>query len=329
MPVDPYLDPWGAAMLGAAALGGLALLMVLVSQLAGRRTVVAGWLLGLSLFGFLGSAVAGTLERVQYSATNAETGAESGEGVDADGSDPDGAPHDSGASPPPGADTGESGDSADAEANTKKADAAPSRPPPVAVGSALKPVPALPSDASARKSAIRKVLRDAKLLYENESECKSAPSLGQVWAAVSALPAEAPRSRAEVVTRRLEECRRSLRWSTAYVVHRDRVAARDAFESQLSKRLSKVDGLKTFIKLSGKNHEKMRIGSGKLDDELAASVMTEALKAELTELGFERVVLASGNKTWKTALEPRPESEYIVEALRPYGLHLPLKLPKR
>ena len=35
--------------------------------------------------------------------------------------------------------------------------------------------------------------------------------------------------------------------------------------------------------------------------------------------------MATGKKVWRTDLDARPESEYIDEALAPYGLHLKLE----
>lgn len=343
-------DPWGAAMLGAAALSGIALLFVVVRQFSGGNTRSGGWVLGLGLLAFLASAGLGTFARLEASEppkTAARGAMPHAADAPPNANEPDTPARanlkptaDAPTADAPTADAPSEGEpTADAPtADTSKEDDLPKEHPipearPTAtvantkIGSALEPVEALPSDPDARKAAIRKVLRDAKIVYEDEQDCKSAAELGQAWAAVSALPSDAPQSRVEVVVRRLEECRRIARWATAYTVHRKRVSARDELKSTLAKRFSDDHKLTAVIKLSGKDHERIRVGSGRLDDTIVATVMTKAMKQELTDLGFELVVLSSGKQTWKTELEPRPESDYITDAMRPYGLHDKLAWP--
>jgi|GEM_PF-2388460 len=212
------------------------------------------------------------------------------------------------------------------DADTPDAPAQPSEPEPVEP--ALPPAEALPASGPERRAAIRNVLRNARLVYEDEKDCKSAEAVGRAWRDVSALPAEAHTARVSAVVKRLEKCRRQVRWATTYVVHRDRVAARDAFEKSLGKRLKDDHGINTAIKVSGDQHERIRVGSGAIDDTLASAIMTPAFEKELGALGFELVVLASPKKTWKTRPEIRSESSYVDAELEPYGLHRKLTLQR-
>ncbi len=351
--VGPGWDLWGAAMLGTAALCGLAWFAVVARRLSGRPTSLPLVSLGLAELGFLTAAALGTLQQlgsplgstpgdVDATATPSALPPQSQQAQTEAGPDPeartggDEAPEAD--VPAPAADTdgedgppGENDAAADTAPPTEPDPAEDDEPrPPAAglqVGTALDPVPALPDDASERRAAIRRALRSARLVYEEDTTCKDAAAVGRAWATVAAIPKDERSARASVVAKRLEECRRQVRWATTYSIHRARLAAREAFEETLSKRLSKDHEIKTFIKISGRDHEKMRVGSGGLTDELAEAVMTDALQHELAELGFERVVLATGKKVWTTDLEARlihrsaRETQSVNSSLRcrPYG----------
>ncbi|MEM6290824.1 MAG: hypothetical protein AAGA54_06145 [Myxococcota bacterium] len=325
--LDFQNDPWGAAMVATAGVSAVGLLLVVARQVSGRRAAAGGWTLGLGLTAFLGSAALGTLEQVDAApAAAAEAPVEARAAAPktaADASADPVAPKEAPENPakPDPAPVGE-----DPTPAVDEPPPTPPEAPAVEAGSALEPVAALPSDPAARKTAIRKVLRAAKNVYEDETACKQAKAVGQAWAQIAALPDDAPKARADVVVRRLEQCRRSTRWAVAYSVHRDRVDARDAFEETFADRLETDHGLRAFIKLSGKNHEKMRVGSGRFDDDVIAKIMTEATKAELAELGFERVVFASGKKAWPHDLDVRAEDGYVGDVLAPYGLRNKLSL---
>ncbi len=331
--LDFQNDPWGVAMAATAGASAIGLLLVVARRVAGRNAAAGGWTLGIGLTAFLGSAGAGALERVEAAPAVAANDSAPARGsktaADASADAPERADDEA---PAPSADTPPTTDTPPAPVDEQPPDseASPEAPPapatPVAAGSALDPVEALPTDPAQRRVAIRRALRTAKNVYEDESSCKQAKAVGQAWAQIAALPDDAPKARVDVVVRRLEQCRRSTRWAVAYTVHRDRVDARDAFEKTFAERLEKDYGLRAFIKLSGKNHEKMRVGSGRFDDDVIAKIMTETTKAELAGLGFERVVFASGKKAWPHDLEVRDEDGYVSDALAPYGLRDKLSL---
>ncbi len=303
-------DLWGVVMLAAGVSCVIAWFAVLARRLSLRSTNGPLSLLGLAELGFVGAAVLGTLERVQPSETPAPEPEAPGTGeeddTDREGEVPAPDPATDGAEPP-------------------ESEGSAQRPTALQIGGALDPVPPLPVDASERRAAVRTALRNARLVYEDDASCKDPAAVGRVWAQMARIPEDDRNARATIVAKRLEECRRQVRWAIMYTVRRTRLAAREAFEQTLATRLSEAHDIKTFIKISGKDHERMRVGSGALDDALAEAIMTEALQAELAALGFERIVLATGKQVWRTDLQPRPESDYIDAELAPYGLHRKLE----
>lgn len=297
---SPADDPWGAGLLASGAVFGASLLLALV-----RRTPGPTWMTGLGASAFLVCAGLGAQQPApspDRPATQDGTPTRAADVSDTQpAAPPKPQPKDGPAEPPP----------PEPEAEE----------PPAAPGSAI-PTPApLPASGAERRAAIRSVLRNARLTYESDENCKQPEALGKAWAAVAALPEEAQTPRAGAVVKRLEACRRKTRWATTYTVHRDRVAARDAFEDILKKRLSTQHQVTASIVVSGKDHERIRVGSGAFDDATVARILDDALEAELAELGFERAVFASPSKSWKTKLKPQPESAYVDAVLEPYGLH--------
>lgn len=299
---NPGDDPWGLGLMASGAVFGTALLVSLV-----RRTPGPTWATGLGASAFLVCAGLGAMQPTSTAASSTEAAPEAAAAA---------TPEPTTESPP-----------------AKKADeaaaAAEDPPPPPPKENAVPSMPApppLPTDATERRAAIRKVLRNARKVYESEKDCKRPEALGPAWAAVAAIPEDARNARTTAVARRLEACRRQARWATSYTVHRDRVAARDAFDETLSKRMKDRHDLSVSIVVSGKDHERIRIGSGGFDDASIGSIADDALLQELADLGFERAVFASPKKSWKHALKPRAESTYVDDALEPYGLHRKLAL---
>jgi len=300
----PSQDPWGIAMIASGAVFGISLVVVNARRMAIRPRTGPVMMTGLAASAFLACAAMGTLQRVTQGPDEPVAALE--EPV-ADAAAPD-----TTTDPP-------SEDEADApppEAEDPSDDV----PTPPARDSALEATPPLPSDDAARQTAIRKVLRSARSVYESQKDCKDAKAVGQAWAGVAAIPQDARSSRVKAVARKLEGCRKQVRWATAYNVHRERVAGRDDFEDTLEQRLRDAHDINASIALTGDNHQRIRVGSGGFDEALAAKIVSQALEDELSGLGFERIVLASSKKSWRTALEPRPEAEYVADALAPYGL---------
>lgn len=65
MRFDPAADPWGTAMLAAAALWLLSLLVVVAALVARTSRRTGGWLMVVALLAFLGAAGGGTWVRIQ------------------------------------------------------------------------------------------------------------------------------------------------------------------------------------------------------------------------------------------------------------------------
>ena len=301
MPSD---DLWGAGMLASSVLWSAALLGVAVRTVARRATDTAAGLLTLGATGFLVCAALGAMQEV---ATPSSTAA-------AATAEPE--PHDA---PKPDAERGAGPD--------PRPDTVPE--PPRPPSSAIPDAAPLPTDPAERRAAIRAVLRDARGVYEDVDDCKDAAAVGRVWKALDALPEEARTARAEAVARRLDACRRQVRWATMFVVHRDRLAAREAFADVLAERLADAHDLDAQVKTFGNEHERLRVGSGALDEALAGAILTDALEAEAAALGFDSVTLARPGKSWREPLTPRLDAAVVDEALAPYGLDRPLKLSPR
>lgn len=304
----PSQDPWGVGMLASGAVFGISLVIVNARRMAIRPRTGSVMMTGLAASAFLACAAMGTLERVgQGPKDPAPATDESVATAAAKG--PTAVPAQTEAEPPPPDDVEARGDAATNDVET-----------PPARNSALDPTDPLPTDDAARKTEIRKVLRAARSVYESQKQCKDAKAVGQAWAAVAGIPADDRSSRVKAVARKLEGCRKQVRWATAYNVHRDRVDARDAFENTFKKRLQGAHDINVSIAITGDEHQRIRVGSGGLDEALATKIVTQELQDELTALGFERVVLAATKQSWKTVLEPRPESAYVDDALAPFGL---------
>lgn len=302
----PSQDPWGVGMLASGAVFGLSLVLVNARRMAIRPRTGSVLMTGLAASAFLACAAMGTLERV-------------GQGP-ADASSPTDQPAAGAAAEGPAPGTATAEDIPSPDPDTPAEPAAENVETPPARNSALDPTDPLPTDDAARKTAIRKVLRAARSVYESPKQCKDAKAVGQAWAAVAGIPLDARSSRVKAVARKLEGCRKQVRWATAYNIHRDRVGARDAFEDTFKKRLQGAHDINVSIAITGDEHQRIRVGSGGLDEALATKIVTQALEDELTELGFERLVLAATQQSWKTALEPRAEAAYVGDALAPFGL---------
>ncbi|MGH1340007.1 MAG: hypothetical protein ACRBN8_00540 [Nannocystales bacterium] len=312
----PSQDPWGVGMLGSTAVFGVSLIVINSRRMAIRSRTGSVMMAGVAATAFLACAAMGTLQQVAQGSTEAS-----------DASPSAAVPAAVSASPTPADEADAGGLEADpALAPPNGAEAAPEVEPAPARGSALESLQPLPSPKAERQTAIRKRLRSARTVYESQKNCKDAKAVGQAWAGVASIPADAQSARVKAVARKLEGCRKQVRWATAYNVHRDRVAGREAFEQPLKKRLRDAHDINVSIALTGDNHQRIRVGSGGIDEALAKTIVTQTLKDELTELGFERVVLADAKQSWKTVLEPRPESAYVADELAPYGLDAKLTL---
>lgn len=304
----PSQDPWGIAMLASAAVFGIALVVINARRMAVRSRTGPVALAGVAAVAFLVCAAMGTLEQVRQGPAEPVAASEQPP-TDASTSDP----VEAAAAP-------EESDAAAAEGDSENDAAATDTKTPPARNSALEPTKPMPADDAAQRAAIRNVLRAARSVYESQRDCKDAKAVGQAWAGVSSIPQSARSARVQAVVRRLEACRRQVRWAIAYTVRRDAVTARDDFEDTLKQRLQDVHGISGTVSLTGEDHQRLRVGSGSFDEAVVGTVITQSLKDELAGLGFERIVLANQKQSWRTALEPTPESRTVNERLAPYGL---------
>lgn len=318
---SPSDDPWGTGMLVSGGLWGLAFIVLLVRRSPLRPPPSgAAALMSLSASGFIACAVLGAMAVQPAPSSASADAADETNAASTDTKDEEAAPRQPDA--PPGEEPTSPDGGSEPTPETAGDEAATPKPKPVALP---EPDP-IPAAGPERRTAVRKVLRDARKVYESTKDCKRAEAVGRVWKAVAALPDDTHSERVRAVVRRLEACRRQVRWTTTYAVHRGRVDARDAFVDTLKARLAKSHDIRAAVKLSGDDHERMRIGSGSFDDAKVSAVMTDAFKDELAGLGFERVVIARPGQTWKETLEPRSESSYVDDELSPYGLAAKLTL---
>lgn len=358
MDFDPAADPWGTAMLAAAGLWVVSAVLVLLKVGGSRRT--GGRVMLVSLLGFLGSAAAGTWQRLQTgpaptepTPTDAEPAADEGtpdvdspEGSSGAAGEPNGST--GGTDPPTStagtegeadtddvADTDDAASTGDAAADTDDATdtgdeigtgEAASDPPP-ATGSKVPVVDPLPSDPEERDKEIRARLREASAVAGSNRRCAKLEDVALAWAMIRVIPEGTGRRKAESLADDLDECRRKLLYSASRRVRRTQVDARDAFAETLAERFEKEHGLRVAVNISGMSHEKLRVGGSGLDATKADEIMDGGLRKELEDLAFATVVL-SNTKVPKTyEFEVTPEGQLGQPEMQAVGLGERLVMP--
>lgn len=378
MRFDFAADPWGTAMLAAAALWLLSLLVIVAAFVAQTSRRTGGRMMLVSILAFLGAASGGTWVQIQQTeaiatqppppkpktivakappvdpedgrpaASGHGTGETAGAGDPAEASgtaDPTetraddetaaggtGGPGATDAGGSTGADEPAAAGAGADEGALVGDDAAPDpseRLAPVAtipervLPEAIPQVPALPTEPQAREAAIRDILGDAQRAAGGGRRCGNLERVAQAWARLRTVPVD---RKAKAITADLEKCRRKLLYSISRRYRAERVEARDAYFDALRERMRKEHGLMVQASISGKSHERLRIGSHELDAAKADALMNGGLRAELMGLEFAHVVLSSGKEARTYELEVPPESELGLPDLRAVGLGEPLAL---
>ncbi len=293
--LDLLADPWGVAMVVAIVGAALAFGWWLVARLVGRPARGSGRLLSLSLFSYLAFAV-GSL--ITGGSTTTPPGTEPltiiGADDPTDRAGPDGT-------------RGMSPGTADA--------AAPA--PGLAVPGAATTDPPLHGKAALR--FVDEVSRDSARCRDTESVSLAARLLTRVLI-------EVPRTRAERAAARLETCRRKLVWIRAAAIRRHRVGDREAWAAAAPKRF-KTDGLSVQVFLRGAGRDRVRLGSGALDDLRAKALLDGGLRDELADLGFVEVVLANMQTEMREGLTGPSDMELAERELSALGLGTAIALP--
>lgn len=330
MAFDPAQDPWGVALLGTSALTGIGLLSALVARGVGRPMSLGGWMMGVGLVGFLGSAVAGAFVRLESSRDPSATSGPEAEAPgrdDAAGSPEDHeetdakAPTDAGE--PESTDRDDAGHAPEAPETEPDSNDAATNPSP---GSAVAAPAALPADPAELRKAVRLILHEGKVVATNDDSCKDPRRVADVWARVLTIPEGVYRGRTKIIAKRLDACRRKIAWLTGYEVHQERMGARRDFAQVLKQRLEK-EGKAAVVSLHGKDEEHVRIGSQSIDHEVFAAKLQGGLDDELAALGFELVTFSDGSEAETTRLDPVPDDGFVDRKLQPYGLNQRLRLP--
>jgi len=370
-------DPWGTAMLAAAAIVVLALFVFLAALFTGTPKRAAARILGVGCFLFLGTAAGGTWERIVAAdkvAADAAVQAAAPKPVkvvalapppevgEAGGSSGGAAPVETASADDADSPASETGDAdADAAAETGEPEApqpetpepetpepetpepetpepetpqpasgadplglAPSKPADIATDPVTVATPAaLPTEPEARKKAISAVLRAARNLAADDTQCGDALAVAEAWLTVKALPAGT--SGARTATSRLEGCRKRIKVAKAYWIRRQRVAARNAYGEELPGKL-KVDESYVFVNLRGKVHERIRIGGTSITEARVKALIAAGLDGWFKSLGFAEVTFASGrsNKTYK--YEGGDDAALIDAVMARHGIAEPFKL---
>lgn len=315
-------------MLGTA---GLVFVSFALAVFASVRRA-AGWLMGLALLGFLGSAMAGTFERIQ----GVPVGDVSTQGSRLTSVLADATGH--ATQPRPSPTHGEAND--DEREGSTPAGAQENEPPLAAVttrasAEALPPVtpaaafsvPPLPSEPEAQLAAVRAILRDAKKLIDEPTRCIEPAALGAVWARLRAVPPNVEAAKVRVIVRKLEQCRRKVYWVETYAIHHRAVESRDAVDDVLTRRIESK-GIPVAIAVYGMDHEQIRIGvRPSIEEARVRALVDDALARELEDLGFARVLVSYGERLWTHELAPTPERELVSRHLATYGLERPFAPP--
>jgi len=330
MPFDPAADPWGTAMLAAAALWVISLLVVVLALVVRTSLHTGARLMLVALLGFLVSAAGGTWERIRMTdAAAAQPPAPKPTIIVA----PTPAPDPDTATDEPGAEsTSEGGESSGGEPEPIAAEDDGGEPEPLPEPEPVIELPTvepLPTEPKARDAAIRAILREtAKVALESRS-CASIDEVALAWATLQTIPAERRWvRRAQEVARDLEQCRRRLLYSASRRHRRTQVDARNAFAEALSFRMREDHELRVGIAISGNSHERLRIGGTGLVQARAEALMDGGLRAELNSLAFAHVVLSDGTTSQTYDFEVVPDSALGLPDMRAVGLGEPLVVPE-
>ena len=346
MAFDPAADPWGTAMLAAAAVVALAVFVLVAAILTATPKRAGSRLLGIGCFLFLGTAVGGTWQRIaDGDEANAKADVKKPEPVKIVAPEPppdpgDGPPGSEGGATPgaesgdAGADAGDAGADADGGATTqgdptptatvKQSDLAPSESPEFDTSPAdLPAVAALPTEAEARDKAIAAVIHQTRQIADDDRRCGDAETVGTAWKAVKALPEDAKGRSA--AARRLDGCRKKIRGARMYWVRRQRIDARNAYATELPGKL-KVDDSYVFVNVRGKSHERMRIGGRSITKARIEALLAAGLSDQLAALGVSEVTFASRDGSRVVKLDVETDSEIADALMGRWGLGEKLEL---
>ncbi len=365
MPVDPGQDPYGAAMLGAMALFGVALVAVFIQRVRDGSMVVGGWMMGVALVGFLGVALAGTAERIAQADHVApvpavlepepepeprpedhDAGANLGQPTDTtDGGGGGGGSTDEpdptleGATVPPPSDEAPPIQTPDPEPDQDP------RVTQLRTRATSAPFPEVLSLYREMKSAGRvpnevheayRALRDARattirgiMAQSNRvsaGACHDPKAITKAFANLQTIdPRESLFRVARVVTGKLERCRRRYRHWLESEMHGKNGAIRAEYANGLSQRLRDSDGAVT-AGTSGKGGTSLRLSGPPLTNERIQSLIESGLLEELENQGFSRVTFSNGRRATQRPLDPPPEDDLWVAELEAQGLSDPLEL---
>jgi len=319
MPFDPAADPWGTAMLAAAALWVISLLVVVLALVVRTSLHTGARLMLVALLGFLVSAAGGTWERIRMTdAAAAQPPAPKPTLIVAPTPVPDPDTAAATTDEPEAESTSEGGESSGGEPEPE--------PEPVIELPAIEP---LPTEPKARDAAIRAILRETAKVASESRSCASIDEVALAWAKLQTIPAERRWvRRAQEVARDLEQCRRRLLYSASRRHRRTQVDARNAFAEALSFRMREDHELRVGVTISGNSHERLRIGGTGLVQARAEALMDGGLRAELKSLAFAHVVLSDGKASQTYDFEVVPDSALGLPEMRAVGLGDPLVVPE-
>ena len=162
-------------------------------------------------------------------------------------------------------------------------------------------------------------------MADTPKPCARLEPVALAWAQLRLVPST-PQSRG--VARRLEKCRRRLLFSIGQRHRREQMEKRDEFYAGLARRLRKQEGTLFWTAFSGRSHERLRIGSAKLDEARAEALMAGGLREDLVRLGYAHVVFADSKHSKVYEFEVTPERDLGLPDLRAVGLGEPLEIPR-
>ncbi len=342
-PPIPTDDPFGLAMLAAAAVAGLAVVWLALARVRRGSMRRPGWLLGLSLVTFLGAAAGGTAERITRAGapetpTRPKAAIEPAPAPRAPTPTPR-AEDDAGhatteASSPTGGEDGEDDEPVTGEALLSDMLEAAAEgdylrvgqryrvlstldPPPPGLAEAWKKV------APARTKVVRQWIADAAAIARGR--CDDPDAIAGAFAKLrSVAEAEPTFSAAKRTVQRLESCRQKLVRATRLSTKRARMEARRRFAEQLE-RTVRAKAPRARVTTGGRGTD-ARIRIAPVPPELAASLVEDGLLERAEALGFGHVTFSDG-KTRKTHdLEPRADAAVADDKLQQWGLKAPLSL---
>jgi len=202
-------------------------------------------------------------------------------------------------------------------------------PAPAAAPAAEPPaVPSVPTgDSEERANMLWEYREEARAVATDPGRCADAEEVARAWAKVRQITRDDEIfTRGYILTKWLERCRSRIERRRNIQLTYDRVLARREFDKTLQKRLRDSGRSPVWVRVTGATDARLWITGGGFDAASENELLDSGLRAELTELGFLRVIFVHGTERNVHHFEPEREADIVRRELERLGLADPLEL---